>query len=991
MYTNNYYYKLICETLLGEEIEGHHPDIYYLELILGTYGVTYETVKCKGKYLKDWYIALTGATVTSSHPNVYYLRLIANYLTSQTLPWRTENYYLRLISENIEPSITVQLSASATTLTVGNSTTLTVTVLDESSDPIEDASVTIYNGETSIRTDTTDENGQIEYSYTPSSVGTFELSAVYDGTTSNIVSLTVNKIIPSLSITTTDNTINVGDAPSMSGVLSTEESYKDSSQTALATVTTSTGGAWEYTDSATTSSGTISYYAVYDGDSTHTDCTSSLLNIGVYKVNTTLNITPPSVLLDEAFDVEGNLTDASSNAISGATVTLTWTVGGVSHTATETTDSNGDVVFHSSAPTTVTTYTFQLSYGGSNKYNTSQSSEIEVQMSKVSTNITLTSPINNSRYTPTEQFTVSGCLQDTNGNDLSGKTIKISSGNTLLDTETTDSNGEFSTTGYAGALPSTGSNTITVTFEGDNDYNSSTSTRTVIVGTYQLSLTEANNKTILSEADSDTATLQATLTQGGIAVPNQVVTFFIGEDIIGSDTTDNNGVAEYTYTSQGVGDIGFKASYSSILSSTYTIEDIYKYVSGKSATPISSSITSYSLNPMSSVTPTFSSDGTNIVIQSPNSSNGVQRGDLSFLDGLNNFKISMIVVTPSLLGFQANNGTYLYGFTSESRWLDTRCNDMYWATTSLATLDSSKEYKLEMVVTGSNVSLKIYDGTTVVIDTSKTMTAQMNKFGLTWAKNTTSKFRDLRIEEIHQISLSASSDIISYADSESTTLTATHSDGTGKTVKLYKMLGSTPNPSTDTLVGTMTDNTDGTYSYTYSSTGSGDINFYATDNTLVSETYTIHDKWYYTTTLPSRSSESIGGAYYKEIFNSAIDLPSAFEIEFKMQTGSSGDRMVTLIVGESSSNFYYNGTNNTNLLSAISRNNSRAVLGQEQNVIPTGSVITVTLGYNSGVHTVKYGSTTLTVSNSEYTPSKLLGFLITKNNSSVSEIAVNKL
>lgn len=101
--------------------------------------------------------------------------------------------------------------------------------------------------------------------------------------------------------------------------------------------------------------------------------------------------------------------------------------------------------------------------------------------------------------------------------------------------------------------------------------------------------------------------------------------------------------------------------------------------------------------------------------------------------------------------------------------------------------------------------------------------------------------------------------------------------------------------------------------------------------------------------------------------------------------------MVTLITGETSSNFYYEGSNNTNLMSAISRNNTRAVLGQEQNVLPTNTDIIVKIGYNNGVHTVKYNNTTLTVTNSEYTPSKLLGLLITKNNSSVSKIAVNKL
>ena len=60
-------------------------------------------------------------------------------------------------------------------------------------------------------------------------------------------------------------------------------------------------------------------------------------------------------------------------------------------------------------------------------------------------------------------------------------------------------------------------------------------------------------------------------------------------------------------------------------------------------------------------------------------------------------------------------------------------------------------------------------------------------------------------------------------------MTATHSLGAGRTVNLY-------NTSDDSLIGTMTDNEDGTYSYTYNSQGIGDLTVCASDGNLLSET-----------------------------------------------------------------------------------------------------------------------------------------------------------
>ena len=91
--------------------------------------------------------------------------------------------------------------------------------------------------------------------------------------------------------------------------------------------------------------------------------------------------------------------------------------------------------------------------------------------------------------------------------------------------------------------------------------------------------------------------------------------------------------------------------------------------------------------------------------------------------------------------------------------------------------------------------------------------------------------------------LTSDKSVLSYADSDSCVLTATYTGSTvaGHTVKLY-------DASDDSLVATMVDNGDGTYSTTYVSQGVGDIGFYAVSGNFVTEIYSIHDYWYYSTT-----------------------------------------------------------------------------------------------------------------------------------------------
>ncbi|MBO7043919.1 hypothetical protein J6W34_05200 [bacterium] len=98
------------------------------------------------------------------------------------------------------------------------------------------------------------------------------------------------------------------------------------------------------------------------------------------------------------------------------------------------------------------------------------------------------------------------------------------------------------------------------------------------------------------------------------------------------------------------------------------------------------------------------------------------------------------------------------------------------------------------------------------------------------------------------IVLATNKNILSYYDSETATLIATHSQGAGKTVEIY-------NAVTGSKIGDMTDNNDGTYSYTYSSTGVGDISMTAVAGQTESNSVTIEDCLFYDASSSSNISK----------------------------------------------------------------------------------------------------------------------------------------
>ncbi|WP_458456074.1 Ig-like domain-containing protein [Methanobrevibacter sp.] len=85
------------------------------------------------------------------------------------------------------------------------------------------------------------------------------------------------------------------------------------------------------------------------------------------------------------------------------------------------------------------------------------------------------------------------------------------------------------------------------------------------------------NKSILSKAHNDSCTLTATYRESNVGVQGKTVEFKANGEIIGTGTTNANGIATYTYTATGLGDISFTANVGKLVSKEYNVEDCIYY------------------------------------------------------------------------------------------------------------------------------------------------------------------------------------------------------------------------------------------------------------------------------------------------------------------------------------------------------------------------------------------------------------------------------
>ena len=359
----------------------------------------------------------------------------------------------------------LNLTASSSTIYVGGTSTITATLTDGGV-PVEGADIVVSVGGSSS-TITTNSSGVATYTYTGVSSGSFPILMSYGSVTSSIL-ISVLGLTTTLTLTGAD--CRYGDVVSLSGTLkqsSTNLSGKSvkiyKSNSLLDTVITDSDGAFSYSDSDTSTLGTFTYKAVFEGDSTY-EASEVTKDIVISKANTSLAIDVPLVLVySDEFDITGTLKDHNNNLLEGMTVDL---YVGSSKVDTGTTDSDGEVEF-TRTPVSMGTHTFQLKFDGDNAYANSDSSTVTRDITKETSVLTLNSPLNNSTIYDGEPVTVNGTLTDNDGVAMPSKTIVVSENGNTLTTFTTNNNGSF--TGSLSGL-SVATHTLEFEFVADDYY-----------------------------------------------------------------------------------------------------------------------------------------------------------------------------------------------------------------------------------------------------------------------------------------------------------------------------------------------------------------------------------------------------------------------------------------------------------------------------------------------------------------------------------------
>jgi len=180
------------------------------------------------------------------------------------------------------------------------------------------------------------------------------------------------------------------------------------------------------------------------------------------------------------------------------------------------------------------------------------------------------------------------------------------------------------------------------------------------------------DKSILSAADGEFATVSAQLTSGGFPVPfaGELITFEVRKQSDDSlvetltDTTDNTGLASVEYFGKGVGDLNIQCKCRSLIE-TYEIEDCSYYNPNSITSTTSANITLPSSDYVVSWKTARQSNSISyirLLIDSANTTVG-----LGSADGKNGIYPNPITTTPipsseTEITLKYENGTYTYSW-----------------------------------------------------------------------------------------------------------------------------------------------------------------------------------------------------------------------------------------------------------------------------------------------------------------------------------------
>lgn len=447
---------------------------------------------------------------------------------------------------------TATLSSSANPAAIGQSVTLTATLVASGSGVgTPTGTVTFSDGATVLGSGTLN-SGIATYSATFSTLGTHSLTVAYGGdstflgSTSPALSQTVNARSTTTTLASSVNPSQLAQSTTLTATITPTTAtgtvtFKDGTTT-LGTGTLSSGVAtYAATFSAT---GAHSLTAVYAGDTNDLTSTSSALT-------QTVNLESTSTAL----------TSGTNPGTVGASATLTATVTPSTATGTVTFKDGTTTLGTGTLTSGVATYaaTFSTSgshgltavYGGDSNDATSTSSTLTQTVNLKTSTTSLTSSINPSTTAQSTTLTATVAPSTATG------TVTFMDGSTTLGTGTLASG----VASYAATFSTTGSHAVTAVYGGDT--SDATSTSSALTQTVNPAALPPTTTSLAPSANPSAvgATLTLVATVSG-NVPTGTVQFKDGAANIGSALTLVSGQASTSVAPGATGGHAYSAVYS---------------------------------------------------------------------------------------------------------------------------------------------------------------------------------------------------------------------------------------------------------------------------------------------------------------------------------------------------------------------------------------------------------------------------------------------
>ena len=471
------------------------------------------------------------------------------------------------------------LECDTTRCTPSDLVTVTGVLSDELGNLLSNATVRLYDGETVIYTGVTDSEGEVSYSST-FSLGKHTLqwrytqSRKYDACNSNSYRIRVKEsVVENINLFLyPDKKIGVTGTSVGLNVLALDQNGEPIS-TGFKLVDTYTGKCGEYPSTSYTTgndgwwTGTVSTQAIVECHGTYFQAVSTVDDDIYSNVVHVFDVASP--LLDTVAEIYSGLSyfDKNTGSVPVSVLLLdeedeplpneSFSVklvsdGNIVSSTNGTTDVRGEANVNISIPASVRgdEITLRVVYTGrANAYNgSSDELTLPYMFSPV-----LTFNTGKQVYVEGESVTGSCIIKDEFNNLLTGKSIRLYDGTSLVDTQVSGDDGKalFSVTGL-----NTGSHTLHCEYTGTGLYHDAVSSNVNIM---IKKITSLDISVPLVLIYSDEFKITGTLKDSGArGVAGKTVNLLVGSTVVDSLTTNNNGVVEFTRSPVHMGTHSFQ-------------------------------------------------------------------------------------------------------------------------------------------------------------------------------------------------------------------------------------------------------------------------------------------------------------------------------------------------------------------------------------------------------------------------------------------------